>query len=313
MKEKPPRNSEEVTWGVNGTTVYGTLTRPEVAGLRPGIVFVAGSGPTDRDWCSPLLPGTNCSGRLLAEALTDHGFITLRYDKRAAGPHARENLPQLFGKMSMLGHVDELAGAVNALASQSDVDVSRLSVLTSSEGAVHALHYQIQATDRRFKSLVLTGAPGRPMGLVARDQLSAQAAALSDGDQLMKRYDESIAAFEADEPMVPDASLPEGVQNLLRSLTVPANLRFVRELWVENPADHIADVPELILVVIGKKDIQTDWQSDGGALEAATAKNGNATFFYPDCADHILKHEEQPREALVALMSLRATTQKGAS
>jgi len=88
LTETLERDSAEVTWDVDGIAVYGTVTRPADAGLHPAIVFVAGSGPTDRDWCSPLLPGTNCSGRLLAQALTEKGFVTLRYDKRAVGPHA---------------------------------------------------------------------------------------------------------------------------------------------------------------------------------------------------------------------------------
>ncbi len=50
----------------------------------------------------------------------------MRYDKRAAGPHARENLPWLVGKMSMQGHVllqtarfEELPGNRTKLTSQS--------------------------------------------------------------------------------------------------------------------------------------------------------------------------------------------------
>ena len=301
MTETQEHNSEEVTWDVDRIVVYGTLTCPAGTGQRPAIVLVAGSGPTDRDWCSPLLPGTNCSGRLLAHALTEKGFVTLRYDKRAAGPHVRENLPRLVGKMSMRGHVDELAGAITALVSAPNVDLSRLFVLTSSEGAIHALHYQLQTPRHRFKGIVLTGALGRAVGLVARDQLLAQAAPLSNGDELMKRYDACIEAFVTGKPMAPDPSLPQRVRDLLRSLETPANLPFARELWLEDPADLIARVSEPILVVIGKKDIQVDWRKDGGALETATAGSGNMTFVYPENADHVLKHEPRLREDLTAV------------
>ena len=200
----------------------------------------------------------------------------------------------------MQSHVDELVGAVETFISYVNVDVTRLFALTSSEGAVHALNYQLQATSRRFKGLVLTGAPGRPVGQVARSQVLAQVAPLPNGDVVMKHYDDCIAAFVAGKPVVPDAALPEVVQLLLRSLTVPANLPFARELWSLNPADLIAKVPEPLLVVIGKKDIQVDWKADGSALETATAKHGNVTFVYPDNADHILKYQERPREKLVA-------------
>jgi uncharacterized protein len=300
MTETPERQTEEVTWDVDGIAVCGTITRPAGTGRHLAVVFVAGSGPTDRDWCSPLLPGTNGSARLLANAFTEKGFVTLRYDKRASGPRVRENLPRLVGKMSMQGHVDELTGAVTTLVSVSEVDASRLFVLTNSEGAIHALNYQTRTSHHRFKGLVLTGAPGRPVGLVARDQVQAQVGSLANGDEIMKSYDTCIAAFVASKPMVPDASLPEGVKTLLASLTVPANLPFARELWLENPAYLASEVSEPMLVLIGKKDIQVDWRADGSALQKATAKNGNAAFVFPDNADHVLKYEPQPPEKLVA-------------
>ena len=301
LTETLERDSAELTWDVDGIAVYGTVTRPADAGLHPAIVFVAGSGPTDRDWCSPLLPGTNCSGRLLAQALTEKGFVTLRYDKRAVGPHVRDNLPRLVGKMSMQGHVDELAGAIATLALTPNVDPSRLFALTNSEGAIHALHYQLHTPQHQFKGLVLTGAPGRPVGLVARDQLLAQTAALPNADELMKRYDGCIEAFVAGKPIVPDPLLPDGVKDLLRSLETPVNLPFARELWVEDPADLVSRVSGPILVVIGKKDIQVDWRKDGGALETATAGSGNVTFAYPENADHVLKYEPRLRDELTAV------------
>src|SRR5262245_9070429 len=110
--------STEVSWPLDSTTVYGTLVRPSGPGPFPAVVMVAGSGPTDRDWNSPLLPGTNGSARLLAEALAQAGIASLRYDKRASGPHIRENMQVLIGKVSMQSHLDELAGAVRTIADQ---------------------------------------------------------------------------------------------------------------------------------------------------------------------------------------------------
>src|SRR5205823_6486914 len=118
--------SSEVNWPLDSTTVYGTLVRPLGPGPFPAVVLVAGSGPTDRDWNSPLLPGSNGSARLIAEALARVGIASLRYDKRASGPHARENMQALIGKLSMQSHVDELAGAVRTLASQSYVRGNRI-------------------------------------------------------------------------------------------------------------------------------------------------------------------------------------------
>jgi pimeloyl-ACP methyl ester carboxylesterase len=296
--------AKEVSWLVDNMAVYGTLTKPVANEACPGVVFVAGSGPTDRDWCSPLLPGRNGSARLLAESLGRQGYTTLRYDKRASGPHAPENMRRMMGRVSMQSHVDELHGAVGTLASAPGVDAARLFALTSSEGAIHALNYQLQGGGR-LKGLVLTGVPGRSIGQVARSQILEQLSPVLDGDTMMKHYDEAISSFAEGRAIVPDPSLPEGLRNLLLGLTNPANMPFTRELWSYSPADAIARLAEPILVIIGKKDVQVDWQVDGKALEAAAAGKGNATFVYPENADHVLKHEEESRDKLSAEAGLR--------
>src|SRR2546421_1521407 len=91
--------SSEITWQLGETSVYGTLVRPVGPGPFPLVVMIAGSGPTDRDWNSPLLPGSNGSARFIAQALARARIASLRYDKRASGPHVRENVPLLIGKL----------------------------------------------------------------------------------------------------------------------------------------------------------------------------------------------------------------------
>lgn len=93
--------STEVSWTLESTIVSGTLVRPSGPGPFAAVVMVAGRGPADRDWNSTLLPGTNGSARLLAEALAQAGIASLRYDKRASGPHIRENMEALIGKKSI--------------------------------------------------------------------------------------------------------------------------------------------------------------------------------------------------------------------
>ena len=124
-----------MTWNVFDIPVYGTITTSIFTKAHPAIVFVAGSGPTDRNWCSPLLPGTNGSAKLLAEALANQGFVTLRYDKLASGPHVRENVPKLIGKISMQSHVEELKGAVKTLVAEKNVDNRNLFVISRVLGA----------------------------------------------------------------------------------------------------------------------------------------------------------------------------------
>jgi uncharacterized protein len=52
--------SSELEWELESTTMRGTLVRPPGDGAFPGVVFVAGSGPTDRivEWLSGIIAPT---------------------------------------------------------------------------------------------------------------------------------------------------------------------------------------------------------------------------------------------------------------
>ena len=301
--------SEEVEWTVDDIMVYGTITYPRINEPNLAVVFVAGSGPTDRNWCSPLIPGKNCSGKLIADKLASKGIVSLRYDKRASGPHVMENLPKMIGKISMQSHVDELSGAVTKLIAETRVDLEKLYVLTSSEGMIHALNYQTQKKTNRFTGLVFTGAPGRSIGDVGRTQIYNQYKDQPNSEAIMRQYDDAVSAFLKGETIQPDASLPDGVKMLLQGLNTPANLPFSRELWAYNPSETILNVKEPMLVLIGKKDVQVDWRIDGRALEKATSNRNNIRFAYPENCDHVLKHEETQREELSSEAALHYNDQ----
>jgi pimeloyl-ACP methyl ester carboxylesterase len=290
--------SSHVEWQTDAITMHATVTRPLGNGPFPAAVFVAGSGPTDRDWNSPLLPGTNGSARLIAEELAGAGFASLRYDKRASGPHANESVGRMIGKMSMQSHLDELVDAVRTLASQSFVNRNKLFAVANSEGTLHALNYQASAPRIPLAGLVLIAPPGRAVGAVARSQLAAQAATLPNGDALMALYDQAITRFIAGEKAAPDAALPVGVQHLLSALESPANLPFARELWTTDSAPLLARIDVPTLIIIGKKDIQVDWQADGEPLQEAAAGRANITFLFPENANHVMKQEIRPRQEL---------------
>jgi hypothetical protein len=289
---------KETTWEILDIPVHGTITAPKDGESHPGVVFLAGSGPTDRNWCSPLLPGENGTAKILAEELARIGYVTLRYDKLGSGPRVRENLPKFSGKVSMQTFMEELSKGVETILSEKTVDGSRLFALTNSEGAIHAVNYQLQAKKNRFKGFVLTGAPGRAIGDVARSQFLGQSKSFPNGEVLMKHYDEAISDFIEGRPIVMDPSLPKAMEPVFRSLESPNNLPFSRELWTYDLSRHITRVVDPLLVVIGKKDIQVDWQLDGKPLEKATEHNTRASFAYPENANHVLKHEQMAREKL---------------
>jgi hypothetical protein len=298
------RDSAEVSWQMDSITMHGTLVRPSSPGPFPAIAMVAGSGPTDRDWNSPLLPGSNGSARLLAEALAGSGFASLRYDKRASGPEARANMQALIGKVSMQSHLDELTGAISTMAMQHDIRTDRIFALGNSEGTLHVLNYQLHHPAISLAGLILIAPPGRSVGAVAHAQMAEQAASLPDGDALLALWDAAIARFLAGKPIDPDPALPEGARTLLLSLASPANLPFSRELWVADAATLLRQVDVPVLVIIGKKDIQVDWQADGTPLQRAAAGHKEVSFLFPEDANHILKYEPRPRAGLATEAAL---------
>ncbi len=290
----------EVSWNALGIDIHGTVLQPAEKGTFPAVVFVAGSGPTDRNWCSPLLPGTNGSAKLISESLAENGFISIRYDKMASGPMVRENIPKFAGKISMQSHVDELAGAISLLASNEKVKADQIYALTNSEGAIHAINYQIEGNGPKFKGMILTGVPGRSVGDVARSQIDEQKQGFRDSEVILKLYDENISKFMEGETMKVGEDLPEPIRMLLKSLENPANLPFSRELWGYTVSEHLKSIHNPLKVIIGKKDIQVNWKADGQLLEAALYRNPSASFTYPENANHVLKHEEMPRNELTA-------------
>ncbi|WP_427170422.1 alpha/beta hydrolase family protein [Arthrobacter sp. 92] len=294
-------SSLDVSWQLDGIPMEGTVVRPDGDGPFPAVVLVAGSGPTDRDWCSPLLPGSHGSGRLFAEAFARAGIASLRYDKRASGPHAIENITKLIGKVSMQSHLDELVAAVGLLAGLDFVDPARIVGLGNSEGTLHVLHYATSDQDVPFAGIVLAAPPGRPIQTVLLSQLALQAAQVPGGAGLMPKIEEAAARYTAGHPMNLDPSLPENVRMVLASFEAPANLPLARELWVESTGDSLTKVRIPALVLIGGRDVQIDARADGGPLQEAAAGMANVTFAFPPNANHVFKEDTRTPDEVAAL------------
>ena len=80
MDETDRLNDLPVTWSVDEIEVNEWLIDAPWGGPFPAVIMAAGSGPTDRNWNSPMIPGANGSAALFARLLTEAGFVALRYD-----------------------------------------------------------------------------------------------------------------------------------------------------------------------------------------------------------------------------------------
>ncbi|MFP3898786.1 MAG: alpha/beta hydrolase family protein [Dehalococcoidia bacterium] len=296
--------SEEVSWAIGETTVNATITRPDGEGPYPAVVFIARTGATDRNWNAPYLPGSNGSGRLLAAELARHDFVTIRHDWRYAGPGAAANLPHLAGNISLAGHADEIAGAIETLLTQDYVDPGRIYLLSHGEGALPALNYTVDYGEN-ISGLVVTEPPPRPLTELFMEQVRAQFRDAPGGDEIIAGCEALIADFLAGEPFVAHPDLPAELNNYIGNLHDPRSLPFMREVLPLDAAELLAQTTVSTLVVIGKKDIQINWETDGALLQAATAGLDHITYQFPENADHVLKYQPKPREELTSADALQ--------
>ena len=105
----------------------------------PGVLLIAGSGPTDRNGNSASAPGPINTLKTLADWLSNDGVASLRYDKLGSG---RTGLGAYRAHPSSIGltvYEQEARGALLFLAKERDVNDHELGVFGHSEGALFAL------------------------------------------------------------------------------------------------------------------------------------------------------------------------------
>src|SRR5262249_1666771 len=149
-----------------GRELGATLVKPQ-QGVWPGVLLIAGSGPTDRNWESPLLTGKNGSARQLAEVLASHGAVVLRYDKAGTG---KTPLPTT--KLDCDTHLQEARAALAALRGRPEVDPKQIFIAANSEGGIWATR-TVQAEPASVAGLIYLSAASRSMEVTMLDQIGA--------------------------------------------------------------------------------------------------------------------------------------------
>src|SRR6266850_6325936 len=172
--------------GSDGAILAGTLLLPikSELGRVPGIVLVAGSGPTDRDGNNALVPERIDLLKQLAELLARAGIATLRYDKRGIGestPRPRGGLEEQERFFSWDNFVGDVAAAHGELVKHDEIKPYATALLGHSEGGLLALAAAPMITGNRPHGMVLAATPGRPMRDILRAQIARNAPQLLDG------------------------------------------------------------------------------------------------------------------------------------
>lgn len=242
-------DEEELSLQTATGTLSGSLVMPNSRENLTVVLIVAGSGPTDRDGNSALLPGQNNSLRMLAVELAKHDIASLRYDKRGVGGSFAAMIEE--SRLRVSNYAED-AAAWTALL-RADHRFSKVIVLGHSEGSMLAMLAAEQQCPDAFISLAGSGNKFQDL---LRTQL------LREGSV----FDPEIVTFLLSE--ISAGRLVENVPAGLEAIFRPSVQPYLSSMFAVDPAQLIAELSIPILIVQGDTDIQVSVE-DAQLLAAA--------------------------------------------
>ena len=265
--------------GFNAFPLKGSV---RAGGAHPYFaVMVAGSGPTDRDWSSPLINVPSHGGRDFAAWLQGQGLGSLRYDKRFIG--SRD--PKL--DVSLDAQVGDIKAALKAALLLPEAKGKKLLLVGHSEGSLLSLLVAGEAD-----AALLLAMPGISMGklivLQVKGQLQAAAAPEDVAKPNLAYLEATLNAIRKDQEVPPAGEgVVTGIANLAKGLSRPESRSFVRATMDLDPWTMAQRLPVPCAVVWGDRDIQT-WKP------AAVPPEFKGTVLQIPGANHLLKRETRP-------------------
>ena len=260
-------------------TIAGSLRLPAATGKVPVAIIIAGSGPTNRDGNSGMLPGSNNAYKLLAEALAAQGIASVRYDKRGIGGSAWPGMKEAELRFEM--YVDDAVAWIARL--RADPRFSTVTVIGHSEGSLIGM---LAAGRSRADAYVSIAGLAKPAGQILRDQLRPQIGSMAELWQQNETILTSLEAGKTVDPLpAPFAAVP-GLAALYRPSVQPYLISWLKY----TPSMEIAKLSMPILILQGTTDIQVT-PAEARALKAAVP---NAQLVVIDGMNHVLKHVVEP-------------------
>ncbi|WP_375554050.1 alpha/beta hydrolase [Roseovarius mucosus] len=274
--ESMPIEEELTASGLIGP-LRGTLTLPTEHGPLPADVpvflVVPGSGPTDRDGNSPL--GIAAAPyRLLAEALAERGYPSVRIDKR--GMFGSEGAISDPNDVTIASYGDDLLAWTAAIRKRLPTQDGRRCVIPigHSEGGLVALAAMARIPDAC--GLILIASIGRALDEVIGEQLRANPA----NAPFLQEAEAAMATLKRGNRVDTGTMSPA-----LRPLFGAEVQGFLIDAMSYNPIELAARLEVPMLVLQGTRDLQVS-VTDARMLADATA---DATLALLPDVNHVLK------------------------
>ncbi len=274
----------------NGAVISGTLSIPHVPmSLKlPAAVIAAGSGPTDRDGNSYVMPGAADYLKEIAHYLASRGIVVLRFDKRGVGES--KGLPTSFND-----YINDIDYLVEHLKDYDFIDSSRVYLIGHSEGAW--LVSEVAAKRQDLAGIVLLSGAGYPFfDTVKRQLLTQTEAAVAEGyfDQgLTERTERALtdmydAVMSGTAYELSDYSLPTEIEQVILSFISQREL--IKDWLTADPAAVLSQVQLPVLIIQGTADIQI--QVEDARNLASTLPESQRELHIVEGLDHVLKMTE---------------------
>jgi pimeloyl-ACP methyl ester carboxylesterase len=257
---------KDLTLQTASGALVGTESFPEAAGRVPVVLIVAGSGPTNRDGNTPLIPGRNDSLKMIAEGLGRAGIASVRYDKRGIGASAAAMKAEADIRFEHL--VDDAAAWVEKL--RADPRFSKVLVAGHSEGSLVGMLAARKARADGFASIAGLARSG---DAVIRDQLAGKLP-----PNLAAESDRILEALKSGSTV---ADPPKELLMLYRPSIQPYFISWFRY----TPSQVIASLEGPVLIAQGSHDLQVG-VSEAKALAAARPA---ARLVVVEGMNHVLK------------------------
>ena len=223
--------SEEIK--VN-TNVEGTLLLPNTQEEKiiPLVILIAGSGPTDRDGNQSFMK--NDALKKIAEALSQKGIATFRYDKRIVKQIRNQNIDK---NISFDDFVIDARSVIGFFKSKFETII----VAGHSQGSLVGL----LALDAGASGFISLAGAGKPIDEILEEQIAKTAAVFSKSTERVLNV---LRSGETTSEYPPELA---SIFNL--------ELQAFLISWMQhNPAKIIANTPLPILIINGDKDLQVD-------------------------------------------------------
>ena len=279
-----PYKEEELTFpnAQSGISLAATLTIPRGPGPFPAAIFLAGSGPLDRDETDsghrPFL--------ILADHLTRNGIAVLRYDKRGVGKSSGN-----YEEATTADFAEDAQAALAFLKRRQEIDVRKIGIIGHSEGGIIAPMIASRSSDVSWIAILAGPATKGEETLLLQSDLITRAAGMTT-EQVAKSLDFDRESYNLVRHEKDRVALESELQDLVKvsglgpaapSAFLQRQIHWTSSPWFRyfldyDPALALQNTKCPVLVLSGERDLQVPPKENLPLARKALETGGNKDF-----------------------------------